>query len=62
MASGGYPGSYKKGIPISGLDQAAKMKDVFVFRRELPQQTKVLLLTEAGAGCHCFGRHSGKSH
>ncbi len=31
MASGGYPGSYKKGIPISGLDQAAKMKDVFVF-------------------------------
>ena len=31
MASGGYPGSYKKGYPISGLDEAAKMKDVVVF-------------------------------
>ncbi|MCJ7772278.1 MAG: phosphoribosylamine--glycine ligase [Desulfobacterales bacterium] len=31
MASGGYPGSYKKGIPISGLDTAGKMKDVVVF-------------------------------
>ena len=31
MASGGYPGSYQKGYPISGLDRAAKMKDVVVF-------------------------------
>jgi len=31
MASGGYPGHYAKGLPISGLDQTAKSKDVFVF-------------------------------
>ncbi len=31
MASGGYPGAYKKGSIIKGLDDAAKMKDVFVF-------------------------------
>lgn len=31
MASGGYPGKYKKGLPISGLDKARRMKDVMVF-------------------------------
>jgi len=31
MASGGYPGSYKKGLPISGLPAAGRMKDVVVF-------------------------------
>ncbi|MDH5638413.1 MAG: phosphoribosylamine--glycine ligase [Nitrospinota bacterium] len=31
MAAGGYPGSYQKGETISGLDQAAAMKDVVVF-------------------------------
>ncbi len=31
MAAGGYPGSYRKGLPISGLDKAARMKDVVVF-------------------------------
>ena len=31
MASGGYPGKYKKGDAISGLDRAARMKDVMVF-------------------------------
>ncbi|MEI8243590.1 MAG: phosphoribosylamine--glycine ligase [bacterium] len=31
MASGGYPGSYAKGKPITGLDQAATQKDLFVF-------------------------------
>jgi len=30
-ASGGYPGAYDKGKEISGLDEAAKMKDVVVF-------------------------------
>jgi phosphoribosylamine--glycine ligase len=31
MASGGYPGHYTKGLPITGLDEAAKLKDVCVF-------------------------------
>lgn len=31
LASGGYPGNYKKGIPISGLDIAEKLDDVVVF-------------------------------
>lgn len=31
MASGGYPGSYAKGLPISGLEEAAKMPGVQVF-------------------------------
>jgi phosphoribosylamine--glycine ligase len=30
-ASGGYPGNYEKGKEISGLAEAAKMKDVVVF-------------------------------
>jgi len=31
MASEGYPGSYKKGHTIRGLDEAAKLPDVKVF-------------------------------
>ncbi len=31
MASGGYPGSYQKGIEIFGLDEAAKVPGVVVF-------------------------------
>lgn len=31
MASGGYPGSYEKGLPIEGLDKAGKMENVVVF-------------------------------
>ncbi len=31
LASGGYPQSYEKGLPISGLDQVKQMKDVVAF-------------------------------
>src|SRR5512147_1938360 len=31
MASGGYPGNYEKGRVITGLEQAAKQKNVIVF-------------------------------
>lgn len=31
MASQGYPGDYRKGDPIAGLDQAAQLDDLYVF-------------------------------
>jgi phosphoribosylamine--glycine ligase len=31
MAAGGYPGKYKKGIPIQGLDKVRRLKNVMVF-------------------------------
>jgi phosphoribosylamine---glycine ligase len=31
MAAGGYPGKYKKGLPITGLDKVRRMKDLMVF-------------------------------
>ena len=31
MTSGGYPGAYKKGFPISGLNKAGLKDDIFVF-------------------------------
>ena len=31
MASGGYPGSYEKGMPITGLQEVATMPDVTVY-------------------------------
>ncbi len=31
MASGGYPGSFEKGIEIEGLDRAEKIRDLMVF-------------------------------
>jgi phosphoribosylamine---glycine ligase len=31
MASAGYPGDYERGLPIRGLDEAAKIPDVKVF-------------------------------
>lgn len=31
MASGGYPGAYKTGMPIHGLDDVANLEDVMVF-------------------------------
>jgi phosphoribosylamine--glycine ligase len=38
MASGGYPGEYKKGFEIKGLDEVRKMKDVVVFHAGTARQ------------------------
>lgn len=31
LASGGYPGSYKKGFPIKGVEEAEKLQNVHIF-------------------------------
>jgi len=48
MAAAGYPGSYKKGAPISGLDAAAAMDGVTVYHAG----TKA---ADAGEGVVCSG-------
>lgn len=40
MAAGGYPGSYKKGYSITGLDKVKRMKDVVVFHAGTIQKGK----------------------
>jgi phosphoribosylamine--glycine ligase len=47
MASGGYPGKYAKGFPISGLDAARRMKDVVVFHAGTASQGKSVV-TDGG--------------
>ncbi|MFZ7125095.1 MAG: phosphoribosylamine--glycine ligase [Desulfobacterales bacterium] len=58
MASGGYPGKYRKGIPITGLEKTARMKDVMVFHAGTERKDgdivtsggRVLGVTALGAG------------
>jgi len=43
MASGGYPGPYKKGHPISGLSAVRRMRDAVVFHAGTAQQGKSIV-------------------
>lgn len=43
MAAGGYPGKYKKGLPIQGLDKARRLKDVMVFHAGTGKQGKQIV-------------------
>jgi len=43
MASKGYPGSYKKGIPISGFKDVKRMKDVVVFHAGTDKKDKKIV-------------------
>jgi phosphoribosylamine--glycine ligase len=43
MASGGYPGGYKKGLPISGLDQAEKVPGLKVFHAGTSNQNNTIV-------------------
>lgn len=56
MASGGYPGSYKKGLPINGLHDLRKEKDVFVFHAGTRRDGKSIV-TDGGRvlGVTAFG-------
>ena len=57
MAAGGYPGSYKKGTPIFGLEEATKLSDCMVFHagtslkdgRVITAGGRVLAVTALGA-------------
>jgi phosphoribosylamine--glycine ligase len=46
MASGGYPGNYKTGFPISGLDNVDK--DIMVFHAGTKLGNKKEVLTNGG--------------
>lgn len=53
LASGGYPISYKKGFPITGIEEAEKIRDVVVFHagtkiENLPAQAGGQLVTAGG--------------
>ena len=50
MASGGYPGTYKKGLPISGLESVGRMKDVFVFHAGTTADEKGGIASPAAVG------------
>ncbi|MFO7839823.1 MAG: 5-(carboxyamino)imidazole ribonucleotide mutase, partial [Desulfosalsimonadaceae bacterium] len=60
MAAKGYPGSYEKGMPISGLDAAGRMKNVEVFhsgtalkqQRVVANGGRVLGVTALGDSIH----------
>jgi phosphoribosylamine--glycine ligase len=61
LASGGYPGKYETGKPISGLEDAAKLEDVRIFhagtkRADGQIQTaggRVLAITALGSTIEC---------
>jgi phosphoribosylamine--glycine ligase len=43
MSSGGYPGAYEKGKVITGIDEANKLQDVFVFQAGTKEQEDKLV-------------------
>ena len=48
MASAGYPGEYKKGFPIAGLDEAAALDDVLVFQAGTTRTERGEIVTDGG--------------
>lgn len=43
MASGGYPGSFEKGLPIGGLEEAEKIDDLIVFHAGTAEKDGVVV-------------------
>ena len=48
MASGGYPGSYEKGFPISGLNQVHNVHDLLVFHAGTKRAEDSTIVTAGG--------------
>ncbi len=52
ITSGGYPGSYRKGLPISGVDRASALEDVVVFQAGTVKKNNQLV-TNGGRVLYC---------
>jgi phosphoribosylamine---glycine ligase len=48
MASGGYPGDYKTGLPITGIDEALELPGVQVFHAGTAKDKQGRLVTAGG--------------
>jgi phosphoribosylamine--glycine ligase len=48
MSSGGYPGSYDKGRPIEGIEQAEALEDVVVFHAGTARDDQGRIVTAGG--------------
>ena len=43
LASGGYPGKYRTGLPITGVEEASRLEDVQIFHAgRLPQDGRLV--------------------
>jgi len=58
MASGGYPGSYRKGLPITGLVEAAARPDVRIFHAGTGMDEAGNIVTNGGRVLTVVGRGS----
>jgi phosphoribosylamine--glycine ligase len=58
MASGGYPGTYAKGVPIEGLDEAEALDDVMIFHAGTERDSQGRIVTAGGRvlGVTAIGR------
>ena len=57
VASGGYPDSYRTGLPISGLGAAATNEDVLIFHAGT-KRTEAGIVTSGGRVLTVVGRGS----
>jgi phosphoribosylamine--glycine ligase len=48
MASGGYPGPYEKGVPVSGVEDAERIEGVHVFHAGTETDPEGRLVTAGG--------------
>jgi phosphoribosylamine--glycine ligase len=48
MTSGGYPGQFKKCLPIEGLDQVSQLSDVVVFHSGTARNDEEAIVTKGG--------------
>lgn len=55
VCSGGYPGEYRKGLAISGLDEAAAMEDVMIFHAGTKVGEGGAVLTNGGRVLNVVG-------